>query len=638
MLGRETELAALSDAVNAARLRQLRLVEIVGEPGHREVAPRPGASRARGRVPAARGSPVSTTRPRSRSRRSARCCAGSSGSPRPPVRAEAGQILAPFVNGAMPDLAPMAAAARSARSTPRCRHGRGGRARRGPQPRPVAPRRRLAPGAPAADADAHRRRGRALARRRVALSCCTSLTAAPAPRPWLVCLTTRPAPRSAAQGDHVLRASSSSRSASRQLLRLHSTSRRRRAVRRHDELARRACRRKSALRPRARLGDRHGEALEALPDTIERLLTARIDTLDPIDRMVLRYAAVVGPSFDLSLLGDRVRPCSATASPFAGSESSARTPLREFVVDGGENRFAFRHDLVRVTAYEGLSFGRRTEIHGRVGTAIERASGQPCGGGGRAALVPLPPGEGLRPFLALLGLGRQAGARRLRERRRSRAVRTRSRGGCGRRRARAGDGRRHRRGARRRLRALRRLLARGRTPTRRALALAPRRPRPRDAHRLEARCTARARGPLRGGHLRLRARPCPAGRSCPSEPDLATNRIELELGIAGVHYRQGRFEETITWGERAAAHASDAGDRGRLAHAYYVLANYDLGHPDGFRFCELALPIFEELHGLPRPGLDAQQPRYSLLLRGPLGGVSRLRTGGTRGAWNAQVT
>ena len=81
----------------------------------------------------------------------------------------------------------------------------------------------------------------------------------------------------------------------------------------------------------------------------------------------------------------------------------------------------------------------------------------------------------------------------------------------------------------------------------------------------------------------------------PSEPDLATNRIELELGIAGVHYRQGRFEQTITWGERAAAHASEAGDRGRLAHAYYVLANYDVGHPDGFRYCELALPIFEEL-------------------------------------------
>jgi hypothetical protein len=38
-----------------------------------------------------------------------------------------------------------------------------------------------------------------------------------------------------------------------------------------------------------------------LPETIESLLTNRIDALDPVDRLLLRRASVVGPSFDLDL-------------------------------------------------------------------------------------------------------------------------------------------------------------------------------------------------------------------------------------------------------------------------------------------------------------------------------------------------
>ena len=81
----------------------------------------------------------------------------------------------------------------------------------------------------------------------------------------------------------------------------------------------------------------------------------------------------------------------------------------------------------------------------------------------------------------------------------------------------------------------------------------------------------------------------------PDSPELTRNHIDLELGIAGVHYRLGQFAEALTWGERAADRALHIDDRGRLAHAYYLLANYDLGHPDGIRFCELAVPIFDEL-------------------------------------------
>ena len=47
--------------------------------------------------------------------------------------------------------------------------------------------------------------------------------------------------------------------------------------------------------------------------------------------------------------------------------------LGEFVAWEGTNTLRFRHDLFRTVAYEGLSFRRRREIHGRLATVLERA-------------------------------------------------------------------------------------------------------------------------------------------------------------------------------------------------------------------------------------------------------------------------
>jgi adenylate cyclase len=42
----------------------------------------------------------------------------------------------------------------------------------------------------------------------------------------------------------------------------------------------------------------------------------------------------------------------------------------------GPTRLSFNHDLFRTTAYHGLSLGRRRDLHGRVGTTLERRSGE----------------------------------------------------------------------------------------------------------------------------------------------------------------------------------------------------------------------------------------------------------------------
>ena len=111
-------------------------------------------------------------------------------------------------------------------------------------------------------------------------------------------------------------------------------------------------------------------SLDELPETVESLLTTRIDTLDPADRMLLRYASVVGPTFELELLGEIL----ADEIPEAG-HPERWAYLGEFIVPADGETLAFRHDLVRATAYEGLSFRRRRDIHGRVGIALEHRLG-----------------------------------------------------------------------------------------------------------------------------------------------------------------------------------------------------------------------------------------------------------------------
>lgn len=103
-----------------------------------------------------------------------------------------------------------------------------------------------------------------------------------------------------------------------------------------------------------------------LPDSVESLLTAQIDGLPPADRRVLRYAAVLGTSFErrllMAALDERLE---------VGPETWRR--LAEFLhLEGQEIRF--RHALVRDAAYEGLPYRRRRELHAAVGETIERSS------------------------------------------------------------------------------------------------------------------------------------------------------------------------------------------------------------------------------------------------------------------------
>lgn len=122
------------------------------------------------------------------------------------------------------------------------------------------------------------------------------------------------------------------------------------------------------LRELLRAADKSG-GIEALPESIEPLLAAEIDLLSPDDRKLLRAAAVLGDQFDPSLLHELL-------DEGATIDETVWSRLATFVAPTVTGR-RFAHGLMRDAAYEGLSFRRRKELHGRAARAIEARTTTP---------------------------------------------------------------------------------------------------------------------------------------------------------------------------------------------------------------------------------------------------------------------
>ena len=106
----------------------------------------------------------------------------------------------------------------------------------------------------------------------------------------------------------------------------------------------------------------------ATPDTIESLVTARIDTLSASDRLLLREAAVLGSVIDTHLLAEAV-----DSRELRHPERWAS--LSGFVSPAADGTFRFQQGAYREVAYQGLSFRRRRELHARIGRVLERRAG-----------------------------------------------------------------------------------------------------------------------------------------------------------------------------------------------------------------------------------------------------------------------
>lgn len=107
-----------------------------------------------------------------------------------------------------------------------------------------------------------------------------------------------------------------------------------------------------------------------VPDTLQGLILARFDRLDPTRRRILQVASVIGRHFNAQLLN-------AVIHPAASHEIQNALPLlieREFIVrqsDTSEIAYSFKHILVSDAIYSSLLRRERAELHGQVGEAIE---------------------------------------------------------------------------------------------------------------------------------------------------------------------------------------------------------------------------------------------------------------------------
>jgi predicted ATPase/class 3 adenylate cyclase len=114
-----------------------------------------------------------------------------------------------------------------------------------------------------------------------------------------------------------------------------------------------------------------------LPPSIRAVLEARIDALEPSERLVLERASVEGRSFHSAAVVELL-PEGERSAAAATLHSLARRQLikPDSVEAVGGDAFRFAHALVREAAYEGLPKRLRAEYHERVGDWLATRVGE----------------------------------------------------------------------------------------------------------------------------------------------------------------------------------------------------------------------------------------------------------------------
>ena len=583
LVGREEELAAMQEAIDAARRRHATVVELVGEPGigkSRLVAEL--KLRALGfQQLSTRCEPYSMSTPYAPFRPLLRSLVGIV----PEDSAEAaGAQLADWVRAVMPDVAqwlPLLATPFHAEvastpevdeTDPQFRH------ERLLETVEVFLSRLLLMPTLLVFEDAHWLDD-------ASRDLLAHLTASPTPRPWVTCVTRRPEgptfasgtngslleltalpPESATQfalqcaGDESLSAAELARLTERsggnplfvrELLRARST------------------------------GSLEGE----LPVSVESMITARIDRLEPLDRRLLRCAAVIGATFDRNVLADVL-----AAEEGQLGELDRLDNLADFVSEEDATTLRFKHDLFRTAAYEGLSYARRRELHALVAEALERRDGdvgllalhfREAGDKERAWLYGVAAGDAARDHYSTDdAIEHYERAMEVAEELESVQVEELARVAEA-----LGDAARL--GGRNELAG---------QSLRRARNLLE------DDPGAQARLLGKE-GMLQEEHGAYdeAARGQRAALELLDEADVdePALRAQLEVDFAGVCFRQGNYAECVAAAKRAVEHAEKGAARAKLAHAYYLLdiAHTRLGRPQA-EYRELALPIYEEIGDL----------------------------------------
>jgi tetratricopeptide (TPR) repeat protein len=107
--------------------------------------------------------------------------------------------------------------------------------------------------------------------------------------------------------------------------------------------------------------------LTKIPNSIQRVIEARLDRLSNESREALACAASIGRSFTYPLLQEILGDTSENIITYIEEW------LQRGLVLEGKQGYDFRHDKFRQVAYAGLSRARREYIHGRIADVLEHA-------------------------------------------------------------------------------------------------------------------------------------------------------------------------------------------------------------------------------------------------------------------------
>src|SRR5205085_11623765 len=126
-----------------------------------------------------------------------------------------------------------------------------------------------------------------------------------------------------------------------------------------------------------RLSEEDGSSAVELPHSVQALLAARLDSLEPFQRRLLAHAAVIGRTF---WEGALVPVAAAEEHDLAAALRALREKDLVIASEGGtleaEPELAFKHALIRDVAYTMLPKAVRARKHFEVGEFIEVRAGE----------------------------------------------------------------------------------------------------------------------------------------------------------------------------------------------------------------------------------------------------------------------
>ena len=106
-----------------------------------------------------------------------------------------------------------------------------------------------------------------------------------------------------------------------------------------------------------------------IPDSVQAVLGARLDSLPPTEKLALQTASVLGEQFSLSVLFGLRTPAELASAP----ESLVRKGM--FVESSDGETLAFKHVLIRDVAYSSLAKAERADLHERAVVRLVETAG-----------------------------------------------------------------------------------------------------------------------------------------------------------------------------------------------------------------------------------------------------------------------